>query len=324
MIIRLRLVSLAFGTLLATFAAQALALDYPIKPIRIVVPQPPGGGVDAAARIISQKLNDVLGWQIVIDNRPGASGTLGASAVAKGIPDGYTLLFCPGDFVTVPSLMPQMNFDPYKDLIPITLVSSNPLVVVANANATFGSVKELINAARASPDGIGYSTPGHGTINHMVGEWISTAAQAKLLHVPYRGGAAAVNGVVAGDVPLGITSPPPVRALIDAGKLKVIGLTGKRPSFMPSSWSTLAENGLAIDAVLWLGMFAQSGTPEAIVTRVDQAIAQVLQDDSVRRRLNDLGAEPGPVSGREFVERIRTDAARFEQIIRQTGIRIER
>ena len=303
----------------------AHAEEYPTRPIRMIVPYPAGGVADVTARIIGQRLGEILGQQIVVDNRPGASGTLGANAVAKAPADGYTLLLTPGDFITMPSLVPPMAFDPHKDLLPIAMVSSNPMIVVANVAAPFNNVKELIAAAKAQPGNIAYSTPGTGTINHVAGEWMAVAANIKLLHVPYRGGPASANGIAAGDVPLGVVSPSSGKALIEGGKVKVIALTGKRrPSSVPASWQTLDENGLAVDAVLWNGLFAPAGTPAEIVNRLDKEVARVLRDEQVRTLLSNSGIDADLISQAAFGERIRADAARYDEIIRQTGIRIER
>ena len=319
--IKALLSALALGATLLAAQAQ----DYPTRPIRMVVPYPAGGVVDVTARIIGQKLGEALGQQIVIDNRPGASGTLGASAVAKSAPDGYTLLMSPGDFITMPTLVPPMNFDPHKDLVPIMMVSSNPMIVVASAAAPFNNVKELIAAAKANPGSLGYSTPGNGTINHVAGEWMAIAGQIKLLHVPYRGGPASANGIAAGDVPLGVVSPSSGKALIDAGKVKVIALTGvQRPLFAPSTWPTLAENGLQVDAVLWNGLFAPAGTSAAIISRLAEEVSRILRDERVRKLMTDAGIDPEPISQAAFVERIRADAKRFGEIIQQTGIKIDR
>ena len=312
-------------TMVCSAALAAQAQEYPTKPIRMVVPYPAGGVADVTARIIGQRLAEKLGQQIVIDNRPGASGTIGAAAVAKASADGYTLLLTPGDFIAMPSLVPPMPFDPNNDLVPLSMVTSNPMVVVANIKAPFSNVKELIAAAKAAPETIGYSTPGNGTINHVAAEWMAVTAQIKLLHVPYRGGPASANGVAAGDVPLGIVSPSSGKALIEAGKVKVIALTGKeRPSFAPSSWPTLAENGLPVDAVLWNGLFAPAGTPTAVISRINQEVGRILRDEHVRKLLNDSGIEPDYVGANAFVERIRSDVARYDSIIQRTGIRVER
>jgi tripartite-type tricarboxylate transporter receptor subunit TctC len=309
--------------MLATPPSSALAEDYPIRPIRFIVPFLAGGGVDVAARILGQKLSETLHQQIVIENRPGGGGVIGAAAVAKATPDGYTLLLGPGDFVTRPSLMPQMTFDPHKDLVPVAMVSSNPMLVVAGANAPYNNLRELIAAAHAQP-GIGYATPGTATLNHVAGEWMAAEAKIKLMHVPYRGGGAVANGIAAGDVPLGVVSPPVVQSLIDAGKVKVIALTSKeRPASSPVSWPTLAENGLDVDAVFWVGLFAPAGTPEAILSRLDRETAIALQDEHVRKSMVRSGLDPTYVGRAAFAERILAEAARYDRIIMQTGIKIE-
>jgi tripartite-type tricarboxylate transporter receptor subunit TctC len=321
-------VAVARFVLLVSLLEAPLAIaqteDYPSRPIRFIIPFLAGGGVDVAARILGQKLSNVLGQQIIIENRAGAGGVVGANAAAKATPDGYTFLFGPGDFVTRPSLMPQMSFDPHKDLLPVAMVSSNLMLVVAAPNAPFNTVKELIAAAKAQPQGITYATPGAGTLNHVAGEWMAAEAAIKLVHVPYRGGGAVANGIAAGDVPLGVVSPPVVQALIDIGQVKVIALTSKeRSPSAPASWPTLAENGLDIDAVFWVGLFAPAGTPDGIVSRLDHETGRALEDESVRRRMIDAGLDPTYVSHEAFVERIRSEEARYDRILEQTGIRIE-
>jgi len=320
------IIKLLLGALaLAALPAAAPAQTYPTKHIRFIVPFPAGGVADATARLVGQKLGEALGQQVVIENRPGASGTLGVDAVTRAAPDGYTLLLTTGDFITTPTLMPAVAFDASKDLIPITMVATAPLLLVANAAAPFGNARELIAAAKASPGKIAYSSPGNGTINHLAGEWLAIEGGVKLLHVPYRGGAPAATGVAAGDVPLGVVTPSSGMPLVDAGKVKVIALMGKaRPSFAPNSWPTLAESGLAVDAALWVGLFAPAGTPAAVVSRLDQEVGRILKDDGVRKRLNTVGTEASPISQAAFVERIRTDAARYLRIIQQTGVKIER
>jgi tripartite-type tricarboxylate transporter receptor subunit TctC len=303
----------------------AHADDYPTRAIRVIVPYPAGGGIDVVARIFQEKLGDILGQQIVVENRSGASGAVGAQFVAKADPDGYTLLFCAGDFITIPQLMPQMTFSPMKELLPVAMVTSSPMILVASGNATFGDIKGFLEAAKASPNGLAYATPGQGTVNNVVGQWIAVSAHVKLLHVAYRSGPAAAEGIAAGDVPLGIVQPPAVYpGLVEAGKIKVIALTGtQRPDFLPSTWPTLAENGLPIDATLWLGVFAPLGTPDRIVARVDQAISRIVQDDGIRKRMNDTGISPQHMEPAAFSERIRSDAARYSAIILQAGMHFE-
>jgi tripartite-type tricarboxylate transporter receptor subunit TctC len=301
----------------------AQAQDYPVRPIRLIVPYLAGGGVDAVARILGLKLGDQLGQQIVIENRAGASGTIGANAVAKSAPDGYTLLLGPGDFITMASLMPKMAFDPEKDLVPVMMLTSNPMVVVANVHAPFNNLAELLAAARAKPGAINYGTPGNGTLNQVAAEWMAAEAHIKLQHIPYRGGSAAANGIAAGDVPLGVVSPPAAQPLVDARTAKVIALTGKvRPSFLPSDWPTLAEKGLAVDALFWTGLFAPAGTSPEIVARLEAEVDRALQDREVIKLLNDSGLEATPIHHAAFVERIRSEKESYQRIIERAGIRV--
>jgi tripartite-type tricarboxylate transporter receptor subunit TctC len=313
----------AFAFMLATDAARAD--DYPSKAVRLIVPYPVGGGIDVVARIFQEKLGDILGQQIIIENRPGASGAIGAEFVAKAEPDGYTLLFCASDFISIPQLMPQMKFSPMKELLPVAMVTNSPMVLVASANAPFSDVKGFLDAAMANPNGLSYATPGQGTVNNVIGQWIAVSAHIKMLQIAYRSGPAAAEGIAAGDVPLGIVQPVAVYpGLVDAGKIKVIALTGaKRPDFTPGSWPTLAESGLPIDATLWLGVFAPLNTPGAVVARIDRAIAQIVEDGEIRKRMNGTGINPEHVGPAPFAEKIRSDAARYDAIIQQAGMHFE-
>jgi tripartite-type tricarboxylate transporter receptor subunit TctC len=306
-------------------AQRAAADEYPAKPIRLIVPYPAGGGVDLVARIFQQKLSEILGQQIIIENRPGASGAVGAQVVAKAEADGYTLLFCAGDFMTIPQLMPQMTFSPLKELLPVAMVTDSPMVLVAGGDAPFGDIKGVVEAANANPNGLAYATPGQGTVNNVVGQWIAVTANIRMLHVAYRSGAAAAEGIAGGEVPLGVVQPPAVYpGLVEAHKIKVIALTGMhRPDFLPPTWPTLAESGLPIDATIWLGLFAPIETPAPIVDRLDAAIAQLVQDGGVRKRMNDAGIAPEHLGPAPFGERVRADTAHYDAIIRQAGMKFE-
>jgi tripartite-type tricarboxylate transporter receptor subunit TctC len=311
---------LAWGPLVGPAQAQ----NYPNRPIRFIVPFPAGGVADVTARLIGQRLGEALGQTIVVENRTGASGTLGVDTAIKATPDGYTLLFTTGDFITTPTLMPKMNFDPYKDLIPIVQVATAPLLLGAHAGGTIGSVQELVAQAKGNPGKIAYSSPGNGTINQLAVEWLGIEANLKFLHVPYRGGAPAAVAVAAGDVPIGALTPSSAQPLVEASKVKVLALmTKQRPSFAPPEWPTLAEQGLAVDAALWVALFAPTGTPQAIVDRLDQEVLRILKDEAVRKRLNQLGTEASGISQKTFVDRIRTDAARYLEIIKQTGVKVD-
>jgi tripartite-type tricarboxylate transporter receptor subunit TctC len=311
--------------LVGPVASPAQAQAYPTRPVRLIVPFPAGGVADVTARLVGQRLGEALGQNFVIENRPGASGTLGVDAATKATPDGYTLLLTTGDFITIPTLMPKVNFDPYRDLVPVTMIATAPLLLGAYAGGSIATVKDLVAQAKANPGKIAYSSPGNGTINQLAVEWLAIEAGLKFLHVPYRGGVPAATAVAAGDVPIGAVTPSSAQSLIDAGKIKVLALmTRQRPAFAPPSWPTLPEQGIAVDAALWVALFAPARTPQSIVDRLDKEVLRALQDAAVRKRLNSLGTDAAGISQTAFVERIKTDAARYLQIIKQTGIKLER
>jgi tripartite-type tricarboxylate transporter receptor subunit TctC len=286
------------------------------------VPFPAGGVADVAARIASQKLGEGLGQAVVIENRPGASGTLGVDAVTKAAPDGYTILMTTGDFITVPSLMPATAYDPTKDLIPVTRIATAPLLLLTHPASGVASVKDVIAKAKAEPGKLAFGSPGHGTINQLAVEWLALEAGIKLLHVPYRGGAALVNGLAAGDTALGVTTLTSVKGLVDDGKIKVVTqLNRERPAFL-QQWPTMADSGLNVDAGLTLGLYVPANTPAAIVSRLDAEMLEILKDASLRKRFNELGMEVSPISQAVLAERIHSEAARFKQIIAQSGVKL--
>jgi tripartite-type tricarboxylate transporter receptor subunit TctC len=312
--------------ILGLSAIAAQGEEYPSRPIRMIVSQPPGGVVDLSARIVGEKLSGILGRQIVIEGRPGGFGVLAASDVAKAPADGYTLLFCSGDVITLASLKPHVDVDFARQLLPAAMINSNPLVIVANARAPFSSMKQMVEAAKASAYPLAYGTPGRGSINDILGQWIALETHITLQQIPYQGGAQAAAEVAAGEIPLGIFSPPPVYpALVNAGKVKILATSSKdHPPYLPSNWPTLIESGLPIDMVSWQGLFAPAGTPDAILSRLDQAVRQALQDEALGKRMQVFGTAPLYMSRAEFAERVRTDTVRYARIIQQAGIEIER
>jgi tripartite-type tricarboxylate transporter receptor subunit TctC len=317
----IRTLLLAFLSLMMVVPAEAQG--YPNKPLKFIVPFPPGGLVDVTGRLVAQKLSETFGQPVVVENRTGASGVIGSDAVAKSPPDGYTILFTTGDFVTAPNTV-AMPFDPKRDLLPVTMVARAPLVLVGSESSPITDVAQLIAAAKGKPGTIAYASSGAGTINHLAGEWMSIEAGIKLLHVPYRGGPPAVTDVAGGVVPLGVLTPSAVMSLVEAKKIRVLGLMTKdRASFVPD-WPTIREGGIAnVDAALWVGMFVPAGTPASIVDKIDQEVARLLKDDTVKKRLNELGTDPSPMSQQAFVERIQKDAARYKEVAEQAGIVIE-
>ena len=309
----------------AGFSSATSSQEYPNRPVRIVVPFPPGGVADPVARLVALKLQDLLGQPVVIENRSGASGTLGVDYVTKSDPDGYTILVATGDFITTPSLMPKTNYDPYKDLMPVTMLANAPLALLASIPSGFNSLNDVLTAARASPGKINFSSPGIGTINHLSGEWIGIAARVKIVHVPYRGGAPAATAVATGEVELGITTLPSALSYVQAGKAKIIGVMSVNPPSFASDLPTIAAGGLPeINTALWVGMFVPARTPASIVTRLNAEVQKVLQDPVIKERLNAVGTEANPLGPDAFATRIRSDADRYTRIIEQTGIKVER
>jgi tripartite-type tricarboxylate transporter receptor subunit TctC len=287
----------------------------------VIVPFPAGGLADAVARIVGQKLGEALGQTLVVENRTGASGTLGAALAAKANPDGYTLLMTTGDFLTMQSVMPSMPFDPHTALTPITMLAVAPLLLAANPASGIGSIEDLVAAAKARPGAVAYSSPGVGTINHLAVEAIAIAEGIKLLHVPYRGGAPAATAVAAGDVAIGAMTQSSAAGFLQSGKVKAVALMSKQhPSFAPD-WPTLADSGLDIDMALWVGLFAPAGTPGRIVDKLDAEATKILRAEEVRKQLNVLGTDPFPLSQAAFAKRINDDAARYAIVIEKTGLR---
>ncbi|MGH6610133.1 MAG: Bug family tripartite tricarboxylate transporter substrate binding protein [Burkholderiaceae bacterium] len=303
----------------------APAQDFPSKPIRIVVPFPPGGGVDVAARLLTTKMTERLGWQFVVDNRPGGNGFIAATNVAKSPPDGYSLFMAHvGEVAINPALFTSVPYDVERDFVPVTLVSDGPMVYFVNSQAPFNTLREFVAEAKAKPGTIAYSSAGVGSLNHLAAEWLSQAAGIKLNHVPYKGGAAAAMAVAAGDVPFGVSSIQGVAPHIKSGRVKVLAVTtAKRASFQPD-WPTPAELGIGdVDATLWVGLLAPKGTPPEVIEKLDREIRQTLQLPDVRSRFADVGYETVGAPPREFMARIKKDAARYKDVVQAAGIKPE-
>jgi tripartite-type tricarboxylate transporter receptor subunit TctC len=312
----------ALFALAAPLASPAVAQTYPTRPIRAIVPFPAGGVTDVGARLVAQKLAEALGQPVVIENRAGASGTIGVDAVAKAAPDGYTILMTTGDFTTVPALMPKTAYDPFKDIVPVTRFATVPLLLFTHPGSGVATVKELIDKAKAEPGKYAYASPGHGTINQLAAEWLALEAGIKLLHVPYKGGAQMATGLSGGEVALAVTTQTTMVGPLQAGKIKVLTILGReRPSFL-RDWPTMADANLNVDAGLNVGLYVPAGTPPAIVARLDTEVLRLLKDEGLRKRFNGLGMEVAPVSGAALAERIKGDAARFQRIIEQTGVKL--
>ena len=317
---------------LTTIAAGALALaagfahaqqDYPNKPVRILVPFAPGGAVDTSTRILTAKLTERLGWQFIVENRPGGNGFIATQAAAKSVPDGYTLLMAhTGEFSVNPAIFPNVPYDLERDFAPIAMVSDAPMLYLANAATPFSTFKELVAQAKEKPGQIAFSSPGTGSINHLAGEWLALAAGVKLLHVPYKGGAPAATAVATGEVALGVMAVPGAAPHLASKRAKVIGVSTARRTAAGPDWQTPQEGGIPdVDVSIWVGLFAPKGTPQAIVDKLGAEIAKTLEQPEVKQRYGDLGSEPRRMTPAEFTARIKRDLERYRAIVKAADIK---
>lgn len=307
--------------------SRVAAQEYPARAVRIIVPYPPAGVTDIAARLVAQKLADRWGQPVFAENRPGAGAIVGVDAAAHAAPDGYTLLMVSGDFAAIhPYVYSKLPYKP-DDLVPITMATDTPMVVVSSAASGIATVADLVAAAKARPGQITYGSVGQGTSNHLVGEWLASALGVKLVHVPYRGGAPAATAVAAGEVALGVLATSSAAPHVKSGKMKVLGLTNARRIGETAQWPTLAESGVPalrdFDTSIWVGVFAPAGTGRAIIDKVNADVNRALKDADVRERLAGVGAQPVGSTPEALAARIKHDAAFYGRIAREAGIRLD-
>jgi tripartite-type tricarboxylate transporter receptor subunit TctC len=297
---------------------------WPGKPVRIVVPFTPGTGMDILARTLQPHLQLAWGQAIVVDNRPGASGNVGAGAVAKSPPDGLTLLMGVNTLIINPALYSNMAYDPLKDLAPIGLCATGSFLLVAGAGAGIKSVDELVKAARAKPGKLDYASPGIATPHHMAMELFKLRAKVSITHIPFSGTAGAVNAVLAGDVPLMFLPVHVAMAQVKSGRLVVLAAAGDRRSALAPDVPTLAELGYGgVEADLWYGMLAPAGTAREIILKVNADMTRALALAEVRSALGAQGMEVAPSSPEEMAALMRSDAARWAAVVKRAGIKAE-
>jgi tripartite-type tricarboxylate transporter receptor subunit TctC len=306
-------------------AGQAGAQSYPSKPIRLIVPFSAGGGVDLMGRIIAPKLSEALGQPVVVENRAGANGMIGAELVARAAPDGHTLLIIELGSLTISAgLYPNLPFDPVKDLLPVSMLSYSPhLVTVGEANK-LKSMQELIRFARANPDKLNYASAGTGSAPHLVAVLLGSEAQFRWTHVPYKGVGPGLGDVAAGQVDAIMTSMFASLSLVRGGKLRALAVTGKTRSPLLPNVPTMLESG--VDGFItgsWQTVFAPGGTPPAIVSRLNTEMRRIMQDPGVVERLAALATEPAPMSIEETRSVVRDDIARWKKVIVETGVKPE-
>jgi len=313
---------LAFAGAPATASAQQGT--YPAKPVKLVIPYPPGGGTDITGRAMAQKLSEFLGQSVVIENKPGATGMIGAASVAKSAPDGYTVLFGAASEMAInASLFKNMTYDPRTDFEPVTLVATFPLVFIAPAT-TSQSLKELIEAAHAKPDSVSYGSIGSGSPQHLAAELLSSMAKARFLHIPYKGSGPLVQDAVGGHVNMAVSSVPPAVPLVRAGKLRALAVTSSARSEALPDVPTMAELGFSgYEFNTWVGVAVPKGTPKEVIDRLRDGMVAALGASDVRATLRDQGAVPAGTTAEQFRQFVHDEVAKSDRIVSQAGIQPE-
>ena len=314
--------SILIGTA-ASVPGPALAQAYPVKPIRMIVNFPPGGGTDVTARLIQPWLSKELGQPVLIDNRGGAAGAVGAEIAARAAPDGYNLLWTLSSHTINPSLYGKLSFDTERDFVAITLGANAPQIVVSSMTLPVKDIRELIAYAKANPDKLSYASPGVGSPGHLAGELFKQRAGINMLHVPYKGAGPAIPDVISGNVQLMFATMSSSMSHVRAGKMRALGVTSLKRSAGGPDIPTIAEGLPGFEMPSWFGLLAPAGTPRPIINRLNQAMVRVLAIPELREQLIAQGADPVGNTPEQFSEQIREELKLWAQFIKQTGIRPE-
>jgi tripartite-type tricarboxylate transporter receptor subunit TctC len=309
----------------AVFAAPAaVAQQYPSKPVRLIVPFAPGGPADITARIVGQKLAESLGQQFVVENRSGATGTIGAEHVARSAPDGYTVLVTASANVIVPHMFSKLAFDPLKDFTPVTVVMTSPLLLTVTRSLPARTVKELVALAKARPGELSFGSSGPGSSTHLTAELLKSVTGTKMIHIPYKGQGQAIADVIAGQIQLMFLSPPAAKQYVDTGRLRALAITSEQrfsqlpdvPTFVESGYKELVTGS-------WYAVWVPAKTPDAIVSRLNSELVRIVNMPDVRNRILELGGVPVGNSVAEFDAFQKTESARWAKIIRDSGAKLE-
>ena len=321
---RLAPLALTLMALSAGLASNSYAqTDYPNKPIRLIVPFTPGGVTDASARLVAEQMSKRLGHQMIVENKPGASGNIGTSQVAAAEPDGYTLVLgFDGTIVINPHVFPSIPFDPVKDFAPVGKIGDAILILVAHPSVAANNVKELIALSKTDPNGLNYGTSGLGSTPHIAGETLNIVAGSKLVHVPYKGGGQALIDVQGGSIPLVFTAVAGALPHIQNGRIKGIGVTSAARAPSLPNIQTFIEAGLP-NFVLnsWVGILAPAKTPAPVIQKLNATLNDVLSDAEVKKRLDVLGVTAAPGTPSAFGEQIKTDLARYADVVKAAQIK---
>jgi tripartite-type tricarboxylate transporter receptor subunit TctC len=299
--------------------AQTQTLNFPVKPVRIIVPQTPGGASDALARIVGQKLSEKWGQPVFIENRPGAGGNLGMDAVAKAPGDGHTLLMSyVGSHAINPSLYSKLPFDPETDFIAVATLANVPFVAAINASVPVTNMKGLVAYASQKP--VSFGSAGNGSVNHLLGEMFNTASGAKMQHVPYKGAAPALTDLISGQIQVVFTSLPSVAQHIRSGTVKGLGVTGSKRAAAFKDIPTISDSGFPGFVINpWFGLFASKGTPASVVKQINADVKKVLEDKDILEKFSALGAEPFESTPQEFQAMLHADIKTWAAVVKSSG-----
>ena len=321
----MKLAAMCGAAAMTLAAAVSIAQSYPAKPVRLVVPFPPGGPADSVARILAQKLTDALGQNVVVDNRAGATGTIGAGIVAKSPPDGYTLLLGTSNELEMsPGLFEKLPYEPTRDFTPLSNVINFPNILVVNPHLPARSVAELVALARAKPGQLSFATSGIGSTNHLTGVVFQEIEKVKINYVPYKGGGPAVTDLMGGHVDTMFATMPSVVPYVKSNKLKALVLTdNKRWAALPEVPSAKEAGVPGLIVITWNGVLAPAGLPDAIVARLNTDIGTVANSTDMKDRMRAQAAEIGTTTPEEFAAMLRNDYAKWSKVIKQAGLRAE-
>lgn len=318
-----RFICAVFSASSLCFASALPAQPYPSKPVRLVVPYAPGGGTDVFARLLSQKLSEILRYQVVVENRSGANGIIGSEIVATAPPDGYTLLITTNALTVNPSLYQKIPYDTVKDLAPITIGATTFNLLAVHRSLPVRTIRELIALAKAKPGQLSFASGGAGQPSHLAGELFKLMAGVNIVHIPYKGTGASIADLLSGEVPLTFSSIPSLQSYVKAGRLRALGVSGaKRVSILPDV-PPIAETLTGFDVSLWYGILAPAGTPTGIVNKLRSEIVKALASPEVKARLSDLAYEAGGDTPEEFGAMIKRDLAKWARVIKEADIRVQ-
>ena len=320
-----RVVQSLAGLLSATALAAGYAQDYPVKPVRLILPTAAGGSLDAVGRVIAQKFTEHFGQQVVVDNKPGAGGILGTETAAHAAPDGYTLLIASnGNLATTQGLYKKIPYDPVRDFAPVVLMTETPYIVVVHPSLPVKTVADLIRLAKARPGQLNYASSGSGSTPHLAGELFKAMAKVNIVHVPYKGSPAALTSLLSGETVVGITGMPSSWAQVKAGRIRALGVAGTRRSTTAPELPTVAESGLpGYEVNSWSGLLAPAATPKPIVARLNAEVIKILAESDVRQQLLNQGFEVLGGTPEQFGVFIKSEIVKWTRVIRDAGAHVD-